>query len=270
MEEKKHVGRPTNEEVANRKKKKVIKYSLITIVSVLLIGGIALFLNRDKLDFSSLMGASIFKRYNYVVNEFDPNDYWGYYIKITDSKISKVTKCSTTKSKYASCKTFNDGEGIFVSAKKSGNVTLKISAKNKKNRNVTKYIKVKIGKDFIAPTCTIEAKENIVKRGQTISAVVKCDESFNFLDDVTKNKTDEIGYTPFDLWNGYAKRYNLFVKKIKATGSKSYEVDLTVPNDVSTDSVYILGARWKILKDSSGNINTLGFNTKGLPWIKVY
>lgn len=51
-----HVGRPTNEEVNNLKKKKILKIVLSLTGIIFVLGGLFLFLNRDNLELSSVMG----------------------------------------------------------------------------------------------------------------------------------------------------------------------------------------------------------------------
>lgn len=259
MEEKKHVGRPTNEEVASKKKKKVVKYSLITIVAVLLVGGVTLFLNRDKLDFSSLMGASIFKTYKYVVNDYN-NGKGGYYLKMTDSNILKVKSCTVNNHIYASCKVSNDAYGIIVKAKKSGTVTLKVKVINKKNKTTTKRIRVKIPSDYKEPSCEISA--NNVKRGNIVEAVAWCDE--------------EIYLTNAMISKGYFKTfYNSVVQKgchhtnyftdyiwgFEKYDENTYIIKIKIPNNACISNDFNITMSPGAFHDRNGNENIVGFNT---------
>ena len=110
MSEKQHVGRPTNEEVAKRKKKKNIKMFLIIFLCVLLVGGIALFLNRDNIDFSSLMGNSATKSYTY----FDNNGN-GYSLTKEKLGFSTINKCSVSGAELR-------WKRVFSSRKSTGSV----------------------------------------------------------------------------------------------------------------------------------------------------
>lgn len=54
-----HVGRPTNEEVSKYNKKKKLKIIGIIASIIVVVGGIFLFLNKDNLELSGIMGNSV-------------------------------------------------------------------------------------------------------------------------------------------------------------------------------------------------------------------
>lgn len=94
---KSHVGRPTNEEILNRKKKNIIKWGLIAIFIIFCVGFLYLLVNNDfKLD--SIMGNSS------TINKaiFSPNAYKGdlYYYKNNSEAIRNMYKKALGNNKF--------------------------------------------------------------------------------------------------------------------------------------------------------------------------
>ena len=266
MEEKKHVGRPTNEEVASRKKKKVVKYSLITIVSILLLGGVTLFFNRDKLDFSSMMGLSIFKTYKYVVNYSVTNykgEKEGFYHQFLDtSNLNNegYTKCRVSSSRYANCEVF--GDELRVYAKKKGNVNIKVYGINKKGKTVSKTIRIKIGKDFTSPICSIVSSSKKVKRGSNVTATISCNENISL-----NTKANDVLYVLFyynsviegscktDTWSSE------YLTSIDRINNKSYKVSFNIPKNACITNDFVVSVSPRAFIDSYNNINYNDFST---------
>ena len=277
MEEKKHVGRPTNEEVASRKKKKVVKYSLITVISILLVGGIALFLNRDNIDFSSLMGASIFKRYNYVVNHYDG----GSYISIDQKNVISLTNSSSCKvilgSNKATCEikpmagspeSGITGYGLVVYAKKKGNVTVRVTGKNKRGKTSSKNIRIKISNDIQPPVCEISAPAT-VKRNSELVATVTCNENVTFTEEGERYNNTSGFSAKYNsvLKNQKCKTFNYYysyIQRVEKINNKTYKLYHYIPKDACLTNDLRLVVFNNTFKDSAGNISFAELESKPL------
>ena len=274
MEKMKHVGRPTNEEVAKRKKKKIVKYSLFAIAFILLVGGIVLFINRDNIDFSSLMGNSASKTYNYKVNSY--SSYYknnkevvtGFYkLSLNTSKLNKYgyTSCVVNDTKYATCNVYNNKLEVY--AKKKGVVSIKIYGKNKKNKTVSKNIKVKINSDFRSPTCKISTASIAVSKGKTLKATVTCNEDVKFTSEGEKynNKNHFSAKYNSVLYNQNCETYNhyySYIQKVEKINNKSYKLYYYIPKDACSSKDFRLVVFQKTFMDSNGNMNINQFESK--------
>lgn len=273
MDEKKHVGRPTNEEVASRKRKRVVKVSLITLACVLLFGGLFVFLNRDNIDFSSIMGNSASKTYNYKVNSY--SSYYknnkevvtGFYkLNLNTSKLNKYgyTSCVVNDTKYATCKVYNNKLEVY--AKKTGVVSIKIYGKNKNNKTVSTNINVKINSDFRSPICKINKASIAISKGKTLTATVKCNEDVTFTSEGKKyNNTNHFSakYNSV-LYNQNCETdiYYSYIQKVEKINNKSYKLYYYIPENACSSKDFRLVVFQNTFMDSNGNININQFESK--------
>ena len=99
-EEKRHVGRPTNEEVKERRNKKILKillpiFILIIIVTIFIIkSGFLTKLNASVLSTEKSQKLDFMKKYNIsikVVNGYTAGEYCGYEIEYSSgSKVKMI------------------------------------------------------------------------------------------------------------------------------------------------------------------------------------
>lgn len=260
MIKKGHVGRPTNEEAANKKKKKIIKISLITVLILFIIGGITLFINRDNIDFSSLMGASSLKRKKFVINEYNDCPAGCFEIYLDTKKLNGYgyTSCKVNKD-FANCQV--KGDRLRVNSKRKGNINVKVYGENIKGKKVSKTVRIKV-KDPNPPLCNFAlVPSNPVKKGGIAEVIIKCNENVKF---------DKAGYGMYGLsgsivnsksCSGLDRYIDFDFNFYDRLDDNSYKFYLPIPKDVCSGYIRITGKKG-MFKDSNGNFNIYTFQSK--------
>lgn len=93
-EEKRHVGRPTNEEVKLRRNKKIAKVSMVALLVVALVVGINVLANKGKTEkLKGNVAPSVIKTYSVVKEGAEPNKCTIGILDLSGNKLTYQVRC---------------------------------------------------------------------------------------------------------------------------------------------------------------------------------